>query len=56
MILLIADFTYNWFDLKMTLLTTVNKKLASLMAGKEAELSLIISKAVISIVVIWYYL
>jgi hypothetical protein len=30
----------------MTSLLTVNKKLASLMAGKEAELSSIISKVV----------
>jgi hypothetical protein len=36
----------------MSLLISVNKKLASLMAGKEAEMSTIISKVVISIVVI----
>ncbi len=41
------DFTFNWFYLKMTLLLTVNIKLATLLAGKEEELSTI-SKVVIS--------
>jgi len=34
-ILLIMDFTYNWFYFLMSLLKRVNIKLASLMAGKK---------------------
>ncbi len=36
----------------MTLLITVNKKLARLIAGEEEELCLLISKVIMSIVVI----
>ncbi len=35
--LIIKDFTLNWFYLWMTLLLTVNEKLASWIAGEEAR-------------------
>jgi len=35
--LIIKDFTFNWFYLWMTLIITINEKLASWIAGEEAR-------------------